>query len=189
MTPGVLSYIPPPKYFLISSEEDSSSENNGVERVVGKKKDKYGNTSYLVRLNGSDFIWKPEETLNCNKLIEEYEERLKSFLKKKTIPELPYPDQNIKTDQNIKAHSVEKVVGKEEGKNGKTFYLVKWKGLSQFTREPEENLSCKKLIEEYDERMKSLQKTIPELPSPDQNTKSRTQPISNNTERYLHNNS
>ena len=48
---------------------------------------------------------------------------------------------------------VEKVVNKRVGTNGNIEYLLKWKGFTEETWEPKENLNCIKLIEDYEKKI------------------------------------
>ncbi|KAI1731935.1 chromo (CHRromatin organization MOdifier) domain-containing protein [Ditylenchus destructor] len=192
---------------------DDKSETYSVEKIVDKRKNRAGNFEYLVKWvafdNPEDNTWEPMENLNCQDLIEQFEQerengipvvatakektqhrsRGKSVMKPHTsapnvlakssakaltkVEDEPEEDSEVresspkrtqrtssqpakyspdvkgrKSNRTVNVYEVEKVVG-ERKVGRKVEYLIKWKGYKEKTWEPDQNLQCTDLIQEY----------------------------------------
>lgn len=76
----------------------------------------------------------------------------------------PAQPQNV----NQISYIVEKIIGKRETENGIIEYFIKWLGfdLSESTWEPEKNLNCATLIEDFEKSIQAMVEGVPRIAIP-----------------------
>merc|ERR1712223_344046 len=134
--------------------DNDSDEEFVVEKVLDKRTNK-GKVQYHIKWKGysnDDNTWEEVETLDCKKLIEEFEKNLKKESKNSSKD-----DKDKKDDSEDEEFVAEKIIKKRTGKSGATEYFVKWKGYpeEENTWELIENLDCKDLLDAFEKKEKS----------------------------------
>lgn len=118
------------------SVEVEPADDFKVEKIIDKRT-KAGLTEYLVKWQGygnEDNTWEEGKDLNCKDIIAIYEKKL----------------------TGNEDFVVEKIITKCINDNGKTEYLLKWKGYGDEdnTWEEADNLTCKDQIAEFERKEK-----------------------------------
>jgi len=134
---------------------DESETTYTVEKIVDKRKGKNGTTEYLVKWKGyseKQNTWEPVKNIKCKDMIESFE---KEHL-------------DIERMELNKQYVVEKVLQKRTIEGGKIEYFVKWKGYSEEDNswEPANTLSCKELIDEFENKKRPGPASFKKPPGP-----------------------
>jgi len=157
----------------LKSKAEAKKKNNEyeVEAIVDSKTVK-GKTKFLIHWKGwddADDTWEPEETLNCPDLIRAFKKKGKTAGKKakagKKRKRYEDSDDDVDDDDDSdygqskrqKGHvsgrhfEVDRVLDSKINRHGKWEFFVSWKGYSPDNNnwEPEENLNCPKLIDQF----------------------------------------
>lgn len=127
---------------------------------------------YLIKWKGYDEngnTWEPESTLSCPDLIEEYnkskpespskkrlrQSKEKPGKKKRESGKGTKKEEDEDDEPSDTEYEVDKILDVYYKKNGKREFLVHWKGygVQDNSWEPEENMTCKELIERFMEKV------------------------------------
>jgi len=135
--------------------DDSDDNEYIVEKIVDKRKGKNGAAEYLVKWKGwseKSNTWEPAKNIKCTDMIEAFE---KDHL-------------DMERMELNKQYIVERVLQKRTNEDGKTEYFVKWKGYGEEDNswEPANTLSCKGLIEEFENKKKPGPASFKKPPGP-----------------------
>lgn len=133
-----------------------------VEAIMGKRASKKtGKTRYLIRWKGWDEsgdTWEDADNLNCAELIKKYNASKKKPQAKKK-GKRAYDSDEDSDDSDYESggkrskseYEVMKVLNAKVNKEGKWEFFVMWKGYGseECTWEPESNLNCAQLIDDF----------------------------------------
>lgn len=165
------------KLEALQNAKNSNNEYE-VEAILGKKTTKSKKTGavktkYLIRWKGwgeEGDTWEPENTLNCNELIRAFNKKnvkvskpipkTKATKKRKRNYDSSGSEEDDSDDSDYGAskrahlngeYEVAKILNARINRQGKWEFFVMWKGFGpeDNTWEPESNLNCTKLINEY----------------------------------------
>merc|ERR1712044_133297 len=138
---------------IMSSDEEEYS----VEKVVDKRTGRNGKIEYLLKWKGygdEDNTWEPKENLDCNDLIDEFEN------KRKSAPSGGSESKKKKGDDDKprgfdRRLDPERIIGATDS-SGELMFLIKWKGSDEADLVPakEANTKCPQtVIKFYEERL------------------------------------
>lgn len=147
-----------------------------VEKILDKKVLKNGKVEYLLKWKGyddSENTWEPIENLDCQELIDNFEESLKKKEKKKdpddskrkrstptvataeAVGSKKPKDKPSSNEGFARGLEPEKIIGATES-DGELKFLIKWRGINETDTVPakEANLKCPQIvIDFYEERL------------------------------------
>jgi len=147
-----------------SSEVEEQEEIYTVEKILDKRM-RNGKVEYFLKWKGYCDLynsWEPEENLNCEEFLKEFEEKLKQEMKK-TQPELS-GKRTLSSNSNVTSRASsddddveprpQKVPDKiisATNRNGELMFQIKWQGTEEadFILAKEANLKFPLIVIKY----------------------------------------